>query len=183
MWIGPSHSVSGSAFGLNLLIPADVYQKSIRTSKYDLLFIVFTFTAFFFSEIISRKRIHLIQYLLVGLAITMFYMLLLSISEHYGFDWAYLISAVAVTTLITFYSGGIIKGRRFTGTVFGTLTILYIFFYSVLQAEDHGLIMGSLGLFAVLSIVMVGTRQIDWYALESGEVSVSGEGTDNCEEE
>lgn len=165
-WQGNQYKVNESFFGLKLLITADVYQKSIRLSKYAIMFIVFTFSAFFFSEVINRNRVHPIQYLLIGLAIILFYVLLLSISEHISFNYAYLLSASAITFLITGYSKGILKNKNFTITVFGILTILYSYLYIVLQLEDYALIMGSIGLLAVLTTVMYITRQIDWYSLD-----------------
>ena len=166
-WQGNQYKVNDASFGLKLLITADIYQKSIRISKYALMFIVFTFSAFFFSEIINKKRIHPIQYLLIGLAIILFYVLLLSISEHVNFDYAYLLSSAAITFLITGYSQGIVKNKHFTITVFGILTTLYLYLYIVLQLEDYALIMGSGGLLIVLGTIMYITRKIDWYSLEN----------------
>ncbi|OQY29561.1 MAG: cell envelope integrity protein CreD [Candidatus Cloacimonetes bacterium 4572_55] len=165
-WEGNYYKVNESSFGLKLLITADIYQKSIRISKYALMFIVFTFSAFFFSEIINKKRVHPIQYILIGLAIILFYVLLLSISEHLNFDYAYILSAVAITAIITCYSKGILKSNYFTLTVCGILIILYAYLYIVLQLEDYALIMGSIGLFVVLTTVMYITREIDWYSLD-----------------
>ena len=165
-WEGDRYEVCGSSFGLRLLIPADTYQKSMRTSKYALLFIVFTFAAFFLSEIISRQRVHPVQYLLIGLAVVLFYVLLLSISEHLGFDVAYVLSATAITTMVTGYSKSILRNNRFTLSVCAVLMILYAYLYIVLQVEDYALVMGSIGLFVVLAAVMYITRRIDWYALD-----------------
>ena len=123
-WLGNQYKMGDSSFGLKLLITANIYQKSIRVSKYALMFIIFTFSAFFFSEIISKKRVHPIQYILIGLAIILFYVLLLSISEHLNFDYAYILSALVTTTIITGYSKGILKNNRFTLTVGGILIIL-----------------------------------------------------------
>jgi inner membrane protein len=168
VWQGNQYKVTESAFGLKLLITADIYQKTIRISKYALMFIVFTFSAFFFTEVINKKSVHPIQYLLIGLAVILFYVLLLSISEHLNFDYAYLVSAGAVTLLITGYSQGILKNRYFTLTVFAILSILYAYLYIVLQLEDYALLMGAVGLFAVLGTIMYITRTIDWYSLEGG---------------
>ncbi|MBD70559.1 cell envelope integrity protein CreD, partial [Candidatus Poribacteria bacterium] len=145
-------------------------QKSIRISKYALMFIVFTFSAFFFSEIINKKRIHPVQYILIGLAIILFYVLLLSMSEHLSFDISYILSAVAITCTITGYAQGILRNNHFTLTVLGILIILYTYLYIVLQSEDYALIMGSIGLFVVLITVMYITRKIDWYSLDKGSV-------------
>lgn len=169
-WIGNQYKVSDTSFGLKLLITADIYQKSIRISKYAIMFIVFTFSAFFFSEIINKKRVHPIQYILIGLAVILFYVLLLSISEHLNFDIAYIISAFAITTTITAYSKGIIKNNQFTLTVCGILIILYAYLYIVLQLEEFALIMGSIGLFIVLTTVMYITRKIDWYSLDKDQI-------------
>ena len=165
-WVGKQYKVSDSSFGLKLVITADKYQKSIRISKYALVFIIFTFAAFFVSEIISKRRIHPIQYILVGLAVILFYVLLLAISEHLNFDVAYILSAVAITTIITGYSRGISKNNLFAVTVCGLLVFLYAYLYIVLQLEDYALIMGSIGLFVVLTTVMYITRKIDWYSLD-----------------
>ena len=169
-WEGNQYEVSEAYFGLKLLITADIYQKSIRISRYALMFIVFTFSAFFLSEIINKKRVHPIQYILIGLAIILFYVLLLSISEHLNFDFAYILSAVAITTIITSYSGSILKNNRFTLTVCGILIILYTYLYIVIQLEDYALIMGSIGLLIVLTTVMYITRKIDWYSLGRDQI-------------
>ncbi|CCK79445.1 cell envelope integrity protein CreD [Desulfobacula toluolica] len=170
LWIGNQYKVSDTSFGLKLLITADIYQKSIRISKYAIMFIVFTFSAFFLSEIINKKRVHPIQYILIGLAVILFYVLLLSISEHLNFDIAYILSAFAITTTITAYSKGIIKNNHFTLTVCGVLIILYSYLYIVLQLEDFALIMGSIGLFVVLTTIMYITRKIDWYSLDKDQI-------------
>ncbi|MCF6174259.1 MAG: cell envelope integrity protein CreD [Victivallaceae bacterium] len=166
LWEGRQYNVNDSSFGLQLLITANVYQKSIRIAKYALMFIVFTFSAFFFSEIINKRRVHPIQYLLIGLAVILFYVLLLSLSEHFNFNLAYILSATAITATITGYSKGILKNNCFSLTVFGILTILYAYLYIVLQLEDYALLMGSIGLFIVLATVMYITRKIDWYTLD-----------------
>jgi len=169
-WEGNQYKVSGAYFGLKLLITADIYQKTIRISRYALMFIVFTFSAFFLSEIINKKRVHPIQYILIGLAIILFYVLLLSISEHLNFDFAYILSAAAITTIITGYSESILKNNRFTLTVCGILVILYAYLYIVIQLEDYALIMGSIGLLIVLTTVMYITRKIDWYSLGRDQI-------------
>ncbi len=168
-WVGNQYMVGDSSFGLRLLITADIYQKSIRISKYALMFIIFTFSAFFFSEVINRKRVHPIQYILIGLAIILFYVLLLSLSEHLNFNVAYILSALAITTIITGYAKGILKSNYFALTVFGILIILYSYLYIVLQLEDYALLMGSIGLFIVLTTVMYITRKIDWYSLDKDQ--------------
>lgn len=167
-WGGERHNVRKSSFGTKFIITADVYQKATRLSKYALMFVIFTFFVFFFSEILNKNRIHPIQYLFIGLAVILFYVLQLSISEYLNFDYAYLISSLSITVLITGYAKGMLKNKYFTMTVFSLLTILYLYFYIILQLKDYALIMGSIGLFAVLSSIMFVTRKIDWYALDNG---------------
>lgn len=171
-WEGSQYKVTESAFGLKLILTADIYQKTTRISKYAVMFIVFTFAAFFFSEIINKRRVHPIQYLLIGMAILLFYTLLLSLSEYINFNFAYILSALAITLVITGYSMGIIKNVRFSCTILGVLTILYAYLFVVLQLEDYALIMGSIGLFIILATVMYITRKIDWYAIETEQDKV-----------
>ena len=152
-----------SSFGVKLLLPVDEYQKTMRSTKYNLMFIVITFIAFFFVEILNRRRLHPIQYLFVGFAICLFYVLLLAISEHLSFNWAYLIGCVTILTLIIFYTQSIFKNSRITLIFNGILALLYGFFYSLLQLEDYSLLLGSIGLLIILAVVMYLTRNIDWY--------------------
>ena len=150
-------------FGVWLLLPVDEYQKTTRSAKYGILFVVLTFTAFFFVEILARRRIHPIQYLLVGFAICLFYLLLLAISEHVAFDWAYLIGSVVILTLITFYVRYVFHNLRLTVLFSAVLALLYGFFYSLLQLEDYALLLGSLGLLLILAVIMYLTRHVNWY--------------------
>jgi len=165
-WTGEKYKLDGSDFGVKLFIPVDIYQKSTRTAKYALMFIVFAFIAFFFSEVMTKVRLHPIQYLLVGFSITIFYILIISISEHVNFEMAYLISGISVIVLISGYSKSVLKDSRLTAMVSGVLFILYTYLYILLQQEDYALLMGSIGLFIVLSTVMYLTRKIDWYAIK-----------------
>lgn len=152
-----------SQFGVKLMIPIDEYKKTERSTKYEIMFIILTFLAFFFIEILNKKRIHPVQYLLVGFAVIMFYILLLSISEHILFDYAYLISSVCILMLITFYAKSILKNNKLTLFIGFTLASLYTFFYSLLQLQDYSLLIGSLGLLVILSVIMFLTRNINWY--------------------
>ena len=166
-WQNAQYNVSSSAFGTKLILTADIYQKSTRLAKYAIMFLVFTFAAFFFSEIINRQRIHPIQYILIGLAILIFYTLVLSLSEYIHFNYAYILSALSVTLLISGYARAIISNTRFSLTILGILTILYCYLFIVLQLEDYALILGSLGLLSILTLVMYITRKIDWYEVET----------------
>ena len=161
---GDEKSVSeASAFGVKLLLPVDEYQKTMRSAKYGIVFIILTFVAFFFVEILDRRRIHPIQYLLVGFAICVFYLLLFSISEYISFDRAYLIGACITLALITFYVRYVFRNLRLTVLFAMVLALLYGFFYSLLQLEDYSLLLGSFGLLLILSIIMYLTRHVDWY--------------------
>jgi len=152
-------------FGVRLLLPVDEYQKTTRSAKYDIMFIFITFLVFFFSEVLKKKSIHPIQYLLVGFAITLFYILLLAFSEHVLFNWAYLWASLIIILLVSFYSKSVFRSLSMAGLVTGILAILYIFFYSLLQLQDYALLMGSLGLLLILAVIMYLTRNIDWYKI------------------
>ena len=150
-------------FGVKLLLPVDEYQKTTRSAKYAVMFIIITFSVFFFVEILNKKRIHPIQYLLVGFAVCLFYLLLLSISEHLSFDRAYLIGMGVVLTLVTFYVRYVFKNTQLTILFSGILALLYGFFYSLLQLEDYALLLGTAGLVLILGIIMYLTRNVNWY--------------------
>lgn len=168
-WAGAQYKVTQSAFGVKLILTADIYQKSMRLSKYSIMFLVFTFAAFFLSEIINKQRIHPIQYILIGIAIMIFYTLVLSLSEHIHFNYAYILSATSVTLIISGYAKAIISKSRFALTILGILVILYCYLFIVLQLEDYALILGSIGLLIILALVMYITRKINWYEIETSQ--------------
>src|SRR5690606_34244016 len=150
------------AFGVKLIVPVDEYQKSERTAKYGFLVIALTFLIFFLIQTLSRIHIHPFQYLMIGLALTMFYTLLVSISEHSNFLKAYLIAGISVIVLITLYSKSILKTFKFPMFIGLSLTALYTFIYVIIQLENYALLVGSIGLFLILSLVMYVSRKIDW---------------------
>jgi len=153
------------AFSATLIETVDQYQLSDRSVKYAILFIGLTFVAFFLFEMLKALRVHPIQYLLVSAALSLFYLLLLALSEHIGFNLAYLTAALACTGLITYYVSHVLGGIR-RGIGFGALlALLYAALWGLLQSEDNALLLGSLLLMAVLALVMVLTRKIDWYRL------------------
>ncbi len=164
-WTGSRYKINDSAFGVGLLIPTDAYQKSERTAKYAALFIALTFLAFFLSEVLIRVRLHPLQYLLIGLALIIFYTLLLSISEHLSFARGYLIASAATILLVTGYAVSILRRASVALLVGSILTILYAYLYVLLQLEDYALLLGSIGLFVILGAVMFLTRKINWYNL------------------
>ncbi len=158
-----TYQISESAFGVNLYIPVDIYQKTTRSVKYALLFIGLTFLAIFFIEVMSKKRIHVIQYLLIGAALIIFYSLLLSLSEHLPFAWAYLIASIGIIGLIVTYVHALFAKRSFTLVSLGILVVLYSFLFAILHLSDLALLLGNIGLFVILAIVMFFSRKIDWY--------------------
>ncbi len=150
------------SFGTEFLIPVDDYQKTERTSKYGLMIIGLTLLVFLLIQISSKIHIHPFQYLMIGLALVMFYTLLISISEHKNYLFAYLISGASVVTLITVYSRTILKSNKFTLLILGSMLGLYTFILVIIQIEDYALLVGSIGLFVILSIIMFTSRKIDW---------------------
>ena len=155
--------IQNSNFGVNLKMPVEQYQQSMRSTKYAILIILLTFTVIFFTEIMEKTRIHALQYLLVGLALCLFYSLLLSMSEHIGFNMAYLVASVLTITLVGGYMLGIIKRKKTAFIMVGLLSILYIYVFILIQLETFALLAGSLGLFVILAMVMYFSKKIDWF--------------------
>jgi inner membrane protein len=154
-----------SSVGFDLLKPVDVYQESERSIKYAELFIVLTFVVLILFELLKKLRVHPVQYVLVGTALLMFYLLLIALSEHIRFFYAYLTGASACTLLLTCYFGAILRSHRFGLLLGAGLSLLYAVLYVILQAEDYAMLMGSMLLFVVLAGLMLATRHFDWYQL------------------
>lgn len=165
-WKEQTYDLEQSKFGVRLLFPVNQYQKTTRSVKYSIIFTSLTFLIFLFVEILNKKRIHPIQYLMVGLGLLIFYVLLLSLSEQAHFNFAFGIAALAITGLITAYSKAVFKSWKQPAIIAGCLVILYGFLFTVLQLQDFALLFGSLGLFITLSVVMYLSRNFDWYALD-----------------
>jgi inner membrane protein len=165
----------GATFGVSLSQPVDVYQQAERAVKYAVLFIVLTFLVFFLWELLRVALLHPMQYVFVGFALCVFYLLLLSLSEHVGFDAAYAASAAVTTLLISGYAGAVLNGWRQGGSVAGALLVLYGFLYLLLRLEDYALLAGAIGLFLVLAAVMFLTRRMNWYELRLGGKSAGRE--------
>jgi inner membrane protein len=140
-------------------------MMSERAVKYGVLFVVLVFTSFFMFEVLSNLRIHPMQYLLVGLAMAVFFLLIISLSEHIPFLTSYIISGVACVALIGIYLAGVLKNRKTAAAFSGCIALLYAVLYGVLQSEDNALLMGALLMFLALTAVMVLTRRMDWYQL------------------
>lgn len=150
---------------VDLRYPVNDYQMNMRAVKYAIMFIALTFLVFFLVELISRKRIHPMQYILVSCALILFYTLLLALSEHIGFDWAYLISSLSIVSLISAYVLSVLRSRKHAMMMGAFLSMLYVYLYVILQLEDLALLFGSIGLFIALAIVMFVSRKIDWYSI------------------
>lgn len=161
--------VNTLAFGVTLLQPADQYAKAQRTVKYAILIIGLTFSLFFIVELMQKKPVHPVQYLLIGMALVIFYTLLLSISEFVLFDIAYLIAMLATISLITLYAKSHFGNWRSAGILGSILIVLYGFIFVLIRLEDTALLVGSIGLFIILSIAMYASRGVNWYGREPGK--------------
>ncbi|TFG59326.1 MAG: cell envelope integrity protein CreD, partial [Spirochaetales bacterium] len=167
-------TILASEFGVELFKPVDLYTKVERSVKYGILFVFLPFLTFFLFEIFSKNRIHIFQYLMIGAANIVFYLLLLSLSEQIGFNPAYIIGAAATTGLIVFYSSAVLATKRQGYVMAPVLIGLYVFLYAALQSEDYALLIGSIGLFALVAAVMVITRKVQWYNLNRQGMQASG---------
>ena len=172
-WEGKTYDTFASAFGVKLLVPVDEYQKTMRTSKYGLMIIVLTFLSFFMIELFSKKVIHPIQYLLVGLSLLIFYSILLAISEYILFQYSYLISSLLIIALIGFYVKSIYKSKQIASIITGMLFMFYGFMYVILQLQDYSLLLGNIALFIILAAIMFFTRKINWYDALGSQKNVS----------
>jgi inner membrane protein len=166
---GECASLLQRAVGFELIQPVDVYQQSERSIKYAALFILLTFMALVLFELLKKLRIHPIQYTLVGMALLVFYLLLISLSEHLLFLYAYSIGAIASMALLTCYFGAILHSRKLGLILGAALATLYVLLYVILQSEENALLMGSVLIFVMLAGLMMATRHFDWYALTEQE--------------
>nr|VVV05471.1 Inner membrane protein CreD [Aliivibrio wodanis] len=167
--------------GVNLIEPVDHYLKSHRSINYSLLVITLIFACFFLLELFQARPIHPVQYGFVGLALALFYLLLISFSEHIGFNWAYIFSTIASTGLLCLYVGGMLNNKKH-GAIFGvSLLTLYGLLFGLLQADSYALLMGTLLCFIVLSLVMIFTRHINWYE-RSANINITAESPSDIKE-
>ncbi len=149
--------------GVSLIEPVDIYSQARRSAQYGMLFIGLSFVTFFVFEVLRSLRIHPVEYLLVGLALAVFYLLLLSMAEHVGFGRAYLVATVACVSLLGFYLRNILDSAAGALLFSVALAGLYGLLYLIVDAEDYALLGGSVLVFAVLAAVMILTRKVDWY--------------------
>ncbi|MCP9612458.1 cell envelope integrity protein CreD [Coprobacter tertius] len=157
-----SESIQESTFGTNLLLPVDQYQKSTRSVKYASMIIILFFVICFFTEILQKKNIHPFQYLLIGLAICLFYTMLVALSEHFNFTLSYAIATCMTIVLLTSYLGGILKAKKTAATIGALLLLLYIYVFVLIQMETFALLVGSIGLFIILAMIMYCSLKINW---------------------
>jgi len=171
-WSARSRSAelaSDSAFGVDLYMPISVYRLTLRATSYGILFVGLTFVVYFLFETVAGLRLHPLQYLMVGLANVLFYLLLVSFAEHIGFGLAYLLSSTASSALTVGYSLSVLGGRTRGMVMAAILVVLYSFLYLTLNAETYALLAGSLGLWVTLAMIMYLTRRIDWYTKSAGD--------------
>lgn len=159
------HGLQQQSFGLALVDPVDRYLMTERAMKYALLVLVLVFGAVFFVEVLGGGELHPLHYGLIGLALAMFFLLLLALSEHLGFAVAYLIAALACVALIASYLAGVLDSRLRGWISAGLLSGLYALLYSLLKAEDHALLGGAVVLFGCLAVFMLATRRVRWSGL------------------
>jgi len=161
-WIGNNSNLHSADFGVKLFLPVDTYQQSTRAVKYAILIIGLSFLVYYFIELLQRYAVHPLQYILIGVALCVFYTLLIALAEQLNFSIAYLIAAVMTIGLVSFYTASVLRSTRLAAGIGGALCLLYGFIYVIIRSEDQALLMGSLGLFIILAIVMYFSRRIKW---------------------
>ncbi len=161
-WVGKKYTPANDFFGTEFIKTVDNYSKSTRVAKYAILIIALTFMVFYFSELMKGAKVNALQYVLVGLALVLFYTLLLSFSEHIGFNAAYLVAALMTVLMEFFYARSVLGSTKLAAYVAATLTLLYSFIFILIQLKDFALLAGSLGLFVILAGIMFISRRIQW---------------------
>ena len=165
-WIAPAaalhKSKTDNSFGVEFILPVDQYQKTMRSAKYAILVIILTFISLFFTEMLNKKKVHLLQYVLIGVAMIIYYTLLLALSEQLGFDLAYLIASIATVSLIGTFIAMLLKNVKTAMLFSSILTIFYSFIYVIIQLQDLALLFGSIGLFVVVAVMMYLSAKMDW---------------------
>jgi len=157
-----SSDKNNTTFGVKFILPVDQYQKTMRSVKYSTLVILLTFVSLFFTELINKKKVHLLQYILIGAAMTIYYTLLLSFSEQVGFNFAYLIASLATILLIGGFILMLLKSKKPALVFAGILSVFYSFIYVIIQLQDLALLFGSVGLFIIISVLMYFSAKMDW---------------------
>jgi inner membrane protein len=155
------NQMATSAFGVKFIQSVDQYQQNERSAKYAILIILLTFVVVFFIEVLKKKAVNPFQYLLIGLALVLFYSLLLSLSEIWGFNLAYIVAAVMTTVLIVVHMSSILKNRNLGLFIGALLTFLYLFVFILIQMESYALLVGSIGLFCILAVIMYFSKKLE----------------------
>ncbi len=159
-WQGQQFDVKEHQLGVDLYLPVSHYQKSYRSAKYGILFITLTMLVFLFIELTRNKKVHLFQYLLVGLALVLFFSVLTALSEHLGFNIAYLVATVINVAMIGYFAYGLLKDKKLTSWVTALLVIMYLFLFVLLQLNDYAFLAGNIGLLIALGIIMKASLKI-----------------------
>ena len=155
------NQMASSAFGVKFIQSVDQYQQNERSAKYAILIILLTFVVVFFIEVLKKKAVNPFQYLLIGLALVLFYSLLLSLSEIWGFNLAYIVAAIMTTVLIVVHMSSILKNRNLGLFIGALLTFLYLFVFILIQMESYALLVGSIGLFCILAVIMYFSKKLE----------------------
>ncbi|MBC8054844.1 MAG: cell envelope integrity protein CreD [Sphingobacteriaceae bacterium] len=158
----PAISALDASFGVKFILPVDQYQKTMRSAKYAILIIILTFISLFFTELLTKRRVHMLQYVLIGAAMTIYYTLLLSFSEQVGFNIAYFIASVATVSLIVIFIASLLKNKKAAIVFGGILSIFYSFIFVIIQLQDMALLFGSVGLFVIVAALMYFSQKINW---------------------
>ncbi|HWV73520.1 MAG TPA: cell envelope integrity protein CreD [Pseudosphingobacterium sp.] len=155
-------SASNYYCGSNFLLPVDQYQKTMRSAKYAMLIIMLTFVSLLFTELITKRDINIIQYVLIGGAMVVYYSLMLSFSEQVGFNWAYLIASAATIVLVGLFIFSILRNKKVATLLAGILAIFYLFIYVIIQLQELSLLIGSVGLFITVALLMYTSSKVHW---------------------
>jgi inner membrane protein len=154
--------VQEASFGVKFIQPVDQYQKTMRSAKYAILIVALTFISLLFTEILNKRSIHMFQYVLIGAAMIIYYVLLLSFTEQVGFNAAYIIASLATIVLISSFIASVMRNRKIAGIFAGILSLFYIFIFVIIQLEDLALLVGSVGLFITVALLMYFSGKIEW---------------------
>jgi inner membrane protein len=163
-WFGAMPKTENATFGVRFHIPVNEYQQTSRTTKYSELFITLTLLAFFIADVLSRNPMHPVHNALIGFAVVLFYLLLLSLAEVMGFVAAYGVAAVSTLALVGMYTRAILRDTKLAAVLTGLLGLMQAFFFVLVRVEDYALLTGSIGLFALLAVLMYVTRKVDWFS-------------------
>lgn len=162
-WTEVPSSIEKTAFGVDLIMPVDQYQKSIRTAKYGILIVLLTFLSLFLMELIVKVNIHPFQYTLIGAALIVYYILLLSLAEHTGFNLAYITASLTMILMVSLYALSFLPGKKMALLLAALLVTFYAYIFVITQAQDYSLLLGSIGLLAIIGTIMYVSRKINWY--------------------